>query len=122
MISTRAGSSPLCLASLFVLAWASPTYAGGALPEGAAAWMALDRCAAYGAGFASVDNTTCVKVGGHVRVEFWTHSYDASGVVRAQEVGTSALAEPRHLRVSNGEDFSYDPFVEPASSPVRAAQ
>ena len=40
-------------------------------PIGSQPWLALDRCAGYGPAFTSVEGTdACVKIGGHVRVEF----------------------------------------------------
>ncbi|MGH6818278.1 MAG: hypothetical protein ACREC1_05845 [Methylovirgula sp.] len=79
--------------------------------------MALDACAAYGPGFTSAASSTrCVKIGGHLRVE-WTRSYYRYYSGRAaDDLGASDVAEPRHLRVGTGEHYGYDPFVQPASS------
>jgi hypothetical protein len=87
-------------------------------------WTALETCAAYGAGFASAESTaTCVRIGGHVRVE-WTRTYVQTGsrTVRTDNFGTSDLAEPRHLRVGADDPYGYDPFVQPASSQSKTAQ
>jgi hypothetical protein len=125
----------LGVSSLFVFALASPTFAAErAVPNGAGNWMALDQCAAYGPGFTSLESARgCVKIGGHLRVEFGGVTYyrytsrvagAATAEVRTDNLasGTSDLAEPRHLRVRTDESYGYDPFVEPTSSATRTAQ
>ncbi len=80
---------------------------------------ALDAC---GPGFTSVASSTrCVRIGGHVRVE-WTRSYYRYYNGRtADDLPASDFAEPQHLRVGAGEHYGYDPFLQPASS-SKAAQ
>jgi hypothetical protein len=81
------------------------------LPKGAAQWMALDHCAIYGPGSTSVEGTAaCVRIGGHVRVEFGPHSVTyyqetyrlhASATSAAMRTDNlAAFPEPRHLRVN----------------------
>lgn len=97
--------------------------------------MALDKCAAYGPGFTSVESAGgCVKIGGHLRVEFGSvtsYRYTSrviagatTAAVRTDNLagGTSDLAEPRHLRVGTDNPYGYDPFVEPTSSAVKVDQ
>jgi hypothetical protein len=78
-------------------------------------WVAIDHCAAYGPEFTSVEGTqTCVKIGGHVRVEFdsrslgqttepaWGQGGTAPAAMRTNgSVGGDALDFPtaQHLRV-----------------------
>jgi hypothetical protein len=78
---------------------------------------ALDACAAYGPDFTSDEsNMRCVRIGGHVRVE-WTRSYYRYYSGRtADELPASDFAQPRHLRVGADEHYGYDPFLQPASS------
>ncbi|MFZ0558319.1 MAG: hypothetical protein WAN31_09635 [Methylovirgula sp.] len=77
--------------------------------------MALDACAAYGPGFTSVESSTrCVKIGGHVRVE-WTRSYYRYYSGRTTDDASDG-AQPAHLRVGSDEHYGYDPFLQPASS------
>lgn len=89
------------------------------------AGFAADRCAAYGPGFTAVEGTTaCVKIGGHVRVEFGSRSLTyypdsvhtsasaTTAAIRTDDIahGAADFPEPRHLRVS-GDGFDYvDPF------------
>lgn len=135
----RAGFGLSCGASsFFALILASTTFAADrAVPNGAGQWMALDKCAAYGPGFTSVESTTgCVKIGGHVRVEFGARGVSyyqytsrvtagaSTAAVRTDDLagGTSDLPEPRHLRVGTDDPYGYDPFVEPASSASKTSQ
>jgi hypothetical protein len=75
----------------------------------------LDACAAYGPGFTSDESSTrCVRIGGHVRVE-WTRSYYRYYSGRA-DLPAADIAEPQHLRVGTDEHYGYDPFLQPASS------
>ena len=47
------------------------TVVGSRNPIWTLPWRAVDRCAAYGPEFTSVEGTNaCVRIGGHVRVEF----------------------------------------------------
>lgn len=76
---------------------------------------ALDACAAYGPGFTSDESSTrCVRIGGHVRVE-WTRSYRRYYSGRT-DLPAADIAEPRHLRVGADEHYGYDPFLQPASA------
>jgi hypothetical protein len=122
--------------SFFALILASTTFAADrAVPNGAGGWMALDKCAAQGPGFTSVESTRgCVKIGGHLRVEFGGVSYyqytsrvttsATTAAVRTDNLvsGTSDLAEPRHLRVRTDDPYSYDPFVERTSAASKTTQ
>ncbi|HKH81294.1 MAG TPA: porin [Methylovirgula sp.] len=121
-LMTRAGLA-YGASSLFALVFVSTSFAGDrSLPVGAARWMARDNCAAYGPGFTSVEGTTaCVRIGGHVRVEFGSRSlsYDFSSTraasattaaIRTNDLGTSDFPEPRHLRVGTDDPYGYDPF------------
>lgn len=96
-------------------------------------WVALDRCAVYGPDFTSVEGTqTCVKIGGHVRVEFGQRlpnqlndrpAINDQGQVNNQGWGTAPAAmrsdEPaenqptdfpgaRHLRLRQDSAPTYD--------------
>lgn len=117
------GAASLIAAALGCTAFA----ADGSLPGGAAQWLALDSCAAYGPGFVSVEGTTaCVRIGGHVRVEFGPRSvtYYQYGAPQPDATAIRAIAggsdfpQPRHVRVGSGE--SADPFdsrAQPIASP-----
>lgn len=75
---SRFGVAIVCSASsLLILALGSLAFAAdGGLPEGSSRWLALDKCAAYGPDFTSVEGTqSCVKIGGHVRVEVGSLNY-----------------------------------------------
>lgn len=80
----------------------------------ARAFMALDRCAAYGPGFTSVEGTqSCVKIGGHLRVEIqsgtaaratsdWSEGGTAPTALRTEApLGSDASDDTsaRHLRL-----------------------
>jgi hypothetical protein len=124
------------VSSLFALVCASTTFAADrSLPRGAQGWMARDNCAAYGPGFTSGDSGQgCVKIGGHLRVEFGARGFSyyqyttrattTTAAIRTDNLaaGTSDLAESRHLRVRSDVSYGYDPFVEPTSSTSRASQ
>jgi hypothetical protein len=123
------------VSSLVALVLASTAFAAErGIPNGAGRWMALDKCAAYGPGFTSVESAAgCVKIGGHLRVEFGgvtSYRYTSrviagatTAAVRTDNLaGTSDLAEPRHLRVGTDNPYGYDPFVEPTSSAVKVDQ
>jgi hypothetical protein len=121
-LMTRAGLT-YGASSFFAVVFVSTSFAGDrSLPEGAARWIARDNCAAYGPGFTSAEGTTaCVRIGGHVRVEFGSRSlsYDlnsgraagpTAAAIRTNDLGTSDFAEPRHLRVGIDDPYGYDPF------------
>jgi len=110
--------------SLFALVPAATAFAAEKnLPAGASHWLSLDNCAAYGPGFTSVEGTnTCVRIGGHVRVEFGSHGQgfyptsSGTGTTAAAirtdvpASGSSDLPEPRHLRVNTDDSGYLDPF------------
>jgi hypothetical protein len=138
-LNMRAGFGlSLGVSSLFALILASTTLAADrAVPNGAGRWMALDKCATHGPGLTLVESTTgCVKIGGHVRVEFGTrgvayYQYTSrvttgatTAAIRTDNLAgsTSDLAEPRHLRVGTDDPYGYDPFVEPTSSASKTTQ
>jgi hypothetical protein len=132
-LNRRAGFGLSCGAtSLFALLCGSTFAADGRLPSGAAQWMARDNCAAYGRGFTSVESTTgCVKIGGHVRVEFGARGvsyYQYTSRVTETAIRTDGLAgatsdaEPRHLRVGTDDPYGYDPFVAPTTSASQTSQ
>lgn len=133
----RAAFSLSCgVSSLVALILGSTAFAADkTVPNGTGRWMALDKCAVYGPGFTSVESAAgCVKIGGHLRVEFggvtayrYTSQVIAgatTGAVRTDNLvgGSSDLAEPRHLRVGTDNPYGYDPFVEPTSSTVKMDQ
>lgn len=134
-MNMRAGLLSWGASSFFAFILASTAFAADrAAPIGAGQWLAPDTCATRGPGSASGGTTTgCVKIGGHVRVEF-----DARGVsyyqytsrvavgattaeVRTDNLasGSSDLAGPRHLRVRTDGSYGYDPFVEPTSTTAK---
>ncbi len=78
----------------------------------------LDACAAFGPGFTSEESgTRCVRIGGHVRVEWARGYYRYYGYYGSRgDLPAADLAEPQHLRVGTDERYGYDPFVQPASS------
>ncbi|MHB8886706.1 MAG: hypothetical protein ACYC5H_16810 [Methylovirgula sp.] len=68
-IAGLAGPLTLTLVSSAIAQERTPS--GSQVQIGSQPWLALDRCAAYGPEFTSVEGTdACVKIGGHVRVEF----------------------------------------------------
>ncbi len=114
--------------SLFILVFGAAAFAADrSLPDGAARWMALDNCAAYGPDFTSVEGTkTCAKIGGHVRVEFGSHNFGqatdqatnhewgrggtAPAAMRTEGlVGAdpSGLPAARHLRLREDDSPTY---------------
>lgn len=76
-------------------------------------WLAVDRCAAYGPEYTSVEGTNaCVRIGGHVRVEFgaqnlghvanhvWGRAAPAAMRTEGRVGGDPSGAPPtRHLRL-----------------------
>ena len=80
-------------------------------------WVALDRCAAYGPQFTSVEGTdACVRIGGHVRVEFGPQNIGhainqgwgrtAPAAMRSEGlvgVGPSGLPPAQHLRLRDDD-------------------
>jgi hypothetical protein len=122
MISSRhvifgliAGVAGSCAVVLATQAMAQESTATSRQPYRARAWVAIDRCAAYGPEFTSVEGTqTCVKIGGHVRVEFgsrnfaypanpgWGQGGTAPATIRTEgAVGSepSELPAAHHLRL-----------------------
>lgn len=112
-------SGVACFAScLFALCFAGPAAAAEkGLPKGAAQWMAIDNCAAYGPGFASVEGTSsCVRIGGHVRVGIGArnlgyevgnaHASATDAVIRTNDI--SGVSD-RHLRVGASDPYAYNP-------------
>jgi hypothetical protein len=119
IIACVAGSSGLS-APVMAQDW---TQAAAQQPNQARAFMALDRCAAYGPDFTSVEGTqTCVRIGGHVRVEIHTHTLDHSLDHGWSEGGTAPTAmrtdaplgsdstdyPSGHLRLPQDSTPSYD--------------
>lgn len=75
---SRIGFAAVCSASsLLIVIFGGTAFAADKnLPANASRWMALDSCAAYGPNFTSVAGThDCVKIGGHLRVEFGSQSF-----------------------------------------------
>lgn len=116
--------------SVFALVFISSSVAGErTLPADAGQWGTRDKCAAYGPGFTSVAGTAaCVRIGGHVRVEFEAHSLSYAfgnshgpfpAAAHADDLGTSGFPEPRHLRVDSDDADGTIRSVEPASDPGR---
>jgi hypothetical protein len=109
---------------LFALLCGSTFAADGRLPSETGQWMARDNC---------VESTTgCVKIGGHVRVEFAAHGFSyyqytsraTETAIRTDNLAgaASGFAEPRHLRVGTDDPYGYDPFVAPTSSAGQTSQ
>jgi hypothetical protein len=89
--------------------------------------FALDRCAAYGPDFTSVEGTgACVKISGHVRVEVGSHGLGrvgdngypqqggtATAAMRTEETVGSYAGDPadfpysHHLRLRQDSDPAY---------------
>jgi len=84
----------------------------GRVPVWALPWRAIDHCAVYGPEFTSVEGTqTCVRIGGHVRVEF-----GAQALNRAANYGWGRTA-PAAMR-SEGP-VGADPSGMPAAQHLR---
>ncbi|REF88054.1 porin-like protein [Methylovirgula ligni] len=79
--------------------------------------FAFGPCAAYGPDFALVEGThSCVRIGGHVRVQFGEPVADyhfsanhfgaaaTSAALRSDGGGYSDIVEPRHMRVDTTEE------------------
>lgn len=111
--------------SLIILVFGSAAFAADrSLPNGAARWMALDNCAAYGPEFTSVEGTqACAKIGGHVRVEFgsrnfgqatdheWGRGGTAPAAMRTEGLVGSDLPEfstAHHLRLRQDAAPTYE--------------
>ncbi len=94
--------------SLFILGFGSFAFAADkGMPEGATRWLALDRCAAYGPDFTSVEGTkSCVKIGGHVRVGFGSRNYDGM-LDQNWEQGGAAPAAMRTEGPANADETGY---------------
>lgn len=91
-----------------ILAFGSLAFAADrGLPDGATQWLALDRCAAYGPDFTSVEGTqSCVKIGGHVRVEFGSRNYGRV-IDRDWGQGGTAPAAMRTETPAGSEETGY---------------
>jgi hypothetical protein len=90
---SRFGIAVACSASsLLILAFDCGAYAADRnQPARPSQWTALDNCAAYGPDFTSVEGTqSCVKIGGHVRVEYGSRHY---GRVVQQEWGQGGASQ-----------------------------
>jgi len=98
------GIGSVCVVStLLISAFAAPAFA-------------LDACAAYGPDFARVEGThSCVRIGGHVRVQFGAPDYHFGGdhrfgaaatsaALRSDGTGYSDVIETRHMRVDTTEE------------------
>jgi hypothetical protein len=102
-MSDRSRSSLIvagCVSSLFFCAVSSASFA-------------RDNCAAYGPDFTSVEGShNCVRIGGHLRVEFSAPVEDfhfmsnhfspnaTSAALRSDSLGgDSSFAQPHHMRV-----------------------
>lgn len=82
---------------------------------------ALDRCAAYGPDFTSVEGTgACVKISGHVRVEAGSHGLGRGGDNYAQQGGAATTAAMRTEETVNGD--AGDPADFPYSHHLRLQQ
>jgi hypothetical protein len=79
-------------------------------------WIAVDRCAAYGPDFISVEGTqNCVRIGGHVRVDAGVRNTgQGAGAAPAAmqsetiEGGDSDLGGAEHLRLRQDAAPTYD--------------
>lgn len=79
-------------------------------------WVALDRCSGYGPDFTSVEGTqTCVRIGGHVRVELGPRPPGQAGAapaaMRTEGVlggGDSDFPGAEHLRLRQDAAPTYD--------------
>jgi hypothetical protein len=78
-------------------------------------WLALDRCAVYGPDFTSVEGTqTCVRIGGHVRVELGPRAPGQAGAapaaMRTEGLlgGDSDFPGADHLRLRQDAAPTYD--------------
>ena len=93
--------------SLFILTFSSVAFAADrGMPEGATRWLALDKCAAYGPDFTSVEGTkSCVKIGGHVRVE--VGSQNDGALDQGWEQGSAAPAAMRTEEPANSDESGY---------------
>jgi hypothetical protein len=94
-----------CVSSFLIFAFAPSSFA-------------LGNCAAYGPDFTLVEGThSCVKIGGHVRVQFSTPVEDdhfgtdrlgpgaTSATLRSGGLdGYQGLAGPRHMRVDTSDE------------------
>ncbi len=97
---------PVCVvSSLLISAFAAPAFA-------------LGTCAAYGPDFALVEGThSCVRIGGHVRVQFGAPVEDyhfsasrfgaaaTSAALRSDGAGYPDIVGPRHMRVDTTEEL-----------------
>lgn len=93
------------------------TLAGSQAPVWTRPWIALDRCAAYGPEFTSVEGTdACVRIGGHVRVEFGAQNF---GHARDNGWGRAGTA-PAAMRTDGY--IGGDPSGFPASQHLRLRQ
>jgi hypothetical protein len=83
--------------------------------------IALDRCAAYGPDFTSVEGTgACVKISGHVRVEVGAHGLNRVGDNGYVQDGAPAPAAMRTEETVNGD--AGDPADFPYSHHLRLRQ
>lgn len=78
-------------------------------------WIALDRCSVYGPDFTSVEGTqTCVRIGGHVRVELGPRAPGQAGAapaaMRTEGIlgGDSDFPGADHLRLRQDAAPTYD--------------
>ncbi len=82
---------------------------------------ALDRCAAYGPDFTSVEGTgACVKISGHVRVETGSHGLGRAGDNDYAQQGAATTAAMRTEETVNGD--AGDPADFPYSHHLRLQQ
>lgn len=91
----------------------------------AAPAFALDRCAAYGPDFTSVEGTgACVKISGHVRVEIGSHGLGHGDNGRVDggyaRQGGTATAAMRTEETTSG--YAGDPADFPYSHHLRLRQ
>lgn len=78
-------------------------------------WIALDRCSVYGPDFTSVEGTqTCVRIGGHVRVDLGPRAPAQAGAAPAAMRSEGLLGgDPDysgsdHLRLRQDAAPTYD--------------
>ncbi|MGB8278161.1 MAG: hypothetical protein WCF20_09585 [Methylovirgula sp.] len=102
--------------SLFILVFGPAAFAADrSLPDGAARWMALDNCAAYGPEFTSVEGTqACAKIGGHVRVEFGSRNFGQSNSQATDHEWGRGGTAPAAMRTEGlvGSDSSEFPTAQ----------
>lgn len=119
LIAGVAGTLTLTLVSSAIAQ--ERTTVGSQAPIWSLPWRAIDRCAAYGPEFTSVEGTSsCVRIGGHVRVEFGTqnlghaanHGWGRAAPAAMRTEGLvgadpSGFPQARHLRLRDDDSPAY---------------